>query len=86
MQGHCRTKGHSDKPHRKRESCLDWLGTHQPVYLSSYPQELSDWEDKDTKAALDVMAKEGMVSEELPSTQLEEPDASVDSPDGVTQA
>jgi len=28
MNGHCNTKGHTDKPHRKRQSCRDWQGVH----------------------------------------------------------
>ena len=39
--------------------CKDW-----EMVEDDYPKELSDWEDADTKRALDAMAYEGMVSEE----------------------
>ena len=41
MNGHCNTKGHTDKPHRKRQSCRDWQGVHanEPIDYSKIEVE-----------------------------------------------
>jgi hypothetical protein len=41
----------------------EWHEEGKPI-PDDYPKHQSDWEDKDTKKALDVMAKEGMVSKD----------------------
>lgn len=63
------------KPHEwyeegkpKKPICCGLLGDSKPsttmIVKEDYPKHQSDWEDKETKKALDVMAKEGMVSKD----------------------
>ena len=38
MKGHCNTKGHSDNPHRRRQSCRNWQGVHS-FPIDAFPRQ-----------------------------------------------